>query len=82
MAGPEEEDEEAKDKTEALREKQLGSDAYKKRDFENAEKHFATAWDKWPKDITFLTNLAGECFRLCRTRSLLSQALLVHSGTL
>ena len=60
MAEPEE-DEDAKDKAEALKEKQLGNDAYKKRNFDEAEKHFAAAWDKWPKDITFLTNLAGEC---------------------
>ncbi|KAF8319256.1 uncharacterized protein EI90DRAFT_2683837 [Cantharellus anzutake] len=62
MSGAGEDDEEAKDKAEALKEKQLGNSAYKRRDFENAEKHFLAAWDKWPKDITFLTNLAAAHF--------------------
>jgi hypothetical protein len=60
MAEPEdEEDEEAKAKKEAEREKQLGSEAYKKRDFETAARSFQRAWEIWPKDITFLTNLSG-----------------------
>ena len=59
MAEPEEEDEEQKAKAQALKEKQLGSEAYKTRNFAAAEAHFSKAWDTWPKDITFLTNLAG-----------------------
>lgn len=55
-----EEDEDAIVKKEAEAEKKLGADAYKKRDFATAITHFTKAWDTWPKDIAFLTNLAGE----------------------
>lgn len=55
-----EEDEDAAVKKEAETEKKLGADAYKKRDFTTAIAHFTKAWDTWPKDVTFLTNLAGE----------------------
>jgi len=54
-----EEDVEVKAKKEAEAEKKLGSEAYKKRDFEAATTHFSKAWDVWPKDLTFLTNLGG-----------------------
>lgn len=53
-------DEDAKAKKEAEAEKKLGSDAYKVRDFGKAATHFEKAWELWPKDITFLTNLGGE----------------------
>ena len=52
-------DEEVKAKKEAEAEKKLGTEAYKKRDFDVAATHFSKAWDVWPKDITFLTNLGG-----------------------
>lgn len=55
-----EEGEDAAVKKEAEAEKKLGADAYKKRDFATAITHFTKAWDTWPKDIAFLTNLAGE----------------------
>ncbi len=55
-----EEDEDAALKKEAEVEKKLGADAYKKRDFVAASTHFNKAWETWPKDVTFLTNLAGE----------------------
>ena len=55
-----EEGEDAAIKKEAEAEKKLGADAYKKRDFATAVTHFTKAWDTWPKDIAFLTNLAGE----------------------
>jgi len=55
-----EEDEDAAVKKEAEVEKKLGADAYKKRDFVAASTHFNKAWETWPKDVTFLTNLAGE----------------------
>ena len=61
-AEPEEEeelDEEAQAKAAALKEKDLGNAAYKKQEFTDAEAHFNKAWDLWPKDLTFLTNLAG-----------------------
>lgn len=63
MADPEEADvgdEEAKAKKGAEAEKQRGSEAYKRRDFEAAAASFQRAWEMWPKDITFLTNLSGE----------------------
>lgn len=59
---PEEDDEEAKAKKEAEVEKQKGSEAYKKRDFDTAVKAFERAWEVWPKDITFLTNLSGQYY--------------------
>ncbi|KAG8889803.1 Hsp90 cochaperone, partial [Tulasnella sp. 403] len=51
-------DEEAKAKKEALALKAKGGEAYKKRDFAVAKESYEKAWDTWPKDITFLTNLA------------------------
>lgn len=53
-------DEDAAIKTAAEAEKKLGADAYKKRDFATAITHFSKAWETWPKDIAFLTNLAGR----------------------
>lgn len=53
-------DEEATAKREAEASKKAGSEAYKKRDFVEAAKRFQHAWDTWPKDITYLTNLGGE----------------------
>ena len=54
------EQEDAKAKSEAEAEKKLGAAAYKARDFDKAATHFQKAWDTWPKDITFLSNLGGE----------------------
>lgn len=54
-------DDEAKAKKEAEALKKAGGDAYKKREFEEAAKKYQQAWDTWPKDITFLTNLGGKC---------------------
>lgn len=54
-------DDERKAKTEAEKAKKLGSEAYKKREFAEAATHFQKAWDLWPKDITYLTNLGGLC---------------------
>ncbi|KAL7282027.1 hypothetical protein ACG7TL_003494 [Trametes sanguinea] len=59
MAEP---DEDAEAKKEAEEEKKKGADAYKSRDFDNAIVHFQKAWDIYPKDITFLTNLAAAYF--------------------
>ena len=56
----EEEDEEKKAKEQALQQKQIGNDAYKKRDFDAAAAAFEKAWDLWPKDVSFLTNLSGK----------------------
>ncbi|KAJ6567294.1 activator of Hsp70 and Hsp90 chaperone [Mycena vulgaris] len=59
---PEADDEEAVAKKEAEAAKKAGSEAYKKREFEEAAKQFSKAWDLWPKDITFLTNLGAVYF--------------------
>ncbi|KAI1793009.1 chaperone [Ganoderma leucocontextum] len=55
-------EEEAAAKKQAEEEKKLGAEAYKARDLENAIAHFQKAWDTYPKDITFLTNLAAAYF--------------------
>lgn len=54
-----EDDDEVKQRKDAEAEKKAGAEAYKKRDFDEAIKRFQSAWDIWPKDITFLTNLGG-----------------------
>ncbi|CAD0110531.1 unnamed protein product [Aureobasidium uvarum] len=62
---PEPEDEEAaaqkKAKEEADKEKALGTENYKKRQFDAAIEHYAKAWDLY-KDITYLTNLGAAKF--------------------
>lgn len=55
----EEDAEEAKAKADALAEKAKGSEHYKQRRFDEAASAFSKAWDLWPKDITFLTNLSA-----------------------
>lgn len=57
-----EDDEEAAAKKEALELKKVGGEAYKKKDFDEAAKNFEKAWDVWPGDITFLTNLGAVYF--------------------
>lgn len=46
----------------ALQEKDQGNDCYKKKDFENALKHYQKAIDHDPTDITFYTNMAAVYF--------------------
>lgn len=62
---PEPEDEEAvankKAKEEAESEKKLGTENYKKRQFEAAIEHYSKAWGLH-KDITYLTNLSAAQF--------------------
>lgn len=62
---PEPEDEEAiaakKAKDEAEAEKKLGTENYKKRQFDAAIEHYSKAWDLH-KDITYLTNLSAARF--------------------
>lgn len=62
---PEPEDEETirlrKAKEEAEAEKKLGTDFYKKRQFDQAIEHYAKAWELH-KDITFLTNMSAAKF--------------------
>ncbi|GHJ89129.1 hypothetical protein NliqN6_5531 [Naganishia liquefaciens] len=52
----------AEEKQKAVAAKARGAEAYKQRDFENAVKAFEEAWETWPKDVTFLTNLAAVYF--------------------
>ena len=54
--------EEAKAKADALAAKEKGSEYYKQRRFDEAASEFSKAWDLWPKDITFLTNLSAVYF--------------------
>ena len=62
---PEPEDEETKAKKEAKakadKEKQLGTENYKKRQFDDAIEHYEKAWDLY-KDITYLNNLGAAKF--------------------
>ena len=62
---PEPEDEETiqlrKAKEDADAEKKLGSDFYKKRQFDQAIEHYAKAWELH-KDITYLTNMSAAKF--------------------
>jgi len=59
------EDEEAvaakKAKEEADQEKKIGTDLYKKRDFDAAIEHYTKAWELH-KDITYLTNVSAAKF--------------------
>ncbi|KAF4592405.1 heat shock protein [Ophiocordyceps camponoti-floridani] len=62
---PEELDEEAvekkKKKAEADKEKALGTEKYKKREFDESIVHYSRAWDIFP-DITYLNNLGAAYF--------------------
>ena len=62
---PEPEDEEAAEKVKAKaaaeEEKKLGTENYKKRNFEEAISHYRKAWELH-KDITYLNNLGAACF--------------------
>ena len=62
---PEPEDEEAaglrKAKEAAEAEKKLGTENYKKRQFDAAIEHYGKAWDLH-KDITYLTNMSAAKF--------------------
>jgi hypothetical protein len=47
-------------KQQALKEKELGNQAYKQRQFEEALTHYDKAWELDNTNITFLTNKAGK----------------------
>ncbi|KAF8665789.1 hypothetical protein AX16_000235 [Volvariella volvacea WC 439] len=55
-------EDEAKAKREAEAAKKLGGEAYKQRNFAEAITQFEKAWQQWPKDVTFLTNLGAAHF--------------------
>ncbi|KAJ2950290.1 hypothetical protein O0L34_g11655 [Tuta absoluta] len=46
----------------ALKEKELGNECYKKKDFDNAVKHYQKAIEHDSSDITFYTNMAAVYF--------------------
>ncbi|KAH9482903.1 Heat shock protein sti1-like protein [Psilocybe cubensis] len=58
----EEDDDEARAKKESEAAKAAGNAAYKQRQFDEAIKNFQLAWDTWPKDLTYLTNLGAAYF--------------------
>lgn len=50
------------EKREAIKEKTLGNEAYKKKDFETALKHYFKAIELDPTEITYYNNVAGNIF--------------------
>ncbi|KAG2302703.1 hypothetical protein Bca52824_031354 [Brassica carinata] len=69
-----EEKEKKERKEKALKEKEMGNAAYKKKDFETAIKHYSTAMEIDDEDISFITNRAAvhlemgkydECIKDC-----------------
>lgn len=61
-AVPMEVDEDAGKKAESEAEKKKGNEAYKARKFEEAIAFYENAWTLYPKDISYLTNLAAVFF--------------------
>ncbi|KAF7354926.1 Heat shock protein sti1 like protein [Mycena sanguinolenta] len=59
---PEADDDETRVKKEAEAAKKAGREAYEKHEFEEAATQLSKAWDLWPQDITFLTNLGAVYF--------------------
>lgn len=59
-----EEREAAAKKAEALKEKEAGNEAYKKRQFEEAIQHYNKALELYDGDISFLTNRAAVYFEM------------------
>lgn len=57
---PEPKDDRTSEQREAAKEKDLGNDAYKKKDFETALKHYDRASELEPTNITYMTNKAGK----------------------
>jgi stress-induced-phosphoprotein 1 len=53
-------DSDAAAKNEADELKAKGTTAYKARKFDEAAELYQKAWDTYPRDVTYLTNLSGE----------------------
>lgn len=63
-------------KQQAISEKELGNQAYKKRQFEQALEHYQKAWSLDNTNISILTNKAGKYDQAhCYAISLLTAAL-------
>jgi len=58
----EDDDEEARAKKAAEAAKEAGGAAYKNRDFDEAIRQYDLAWNAWPKNLVYLTNLGGMGF--------------------
>lgn len=61
---PDETQEQRKAKAAAIKEKEAGNEAYKKKDFEAAIKHYNRAMELDDTDISFLTNRAAVYFEM------------------
>ena len=61
---PENKPELTEEQVAALKEKELGNAAYKKKDFSTALKHYEEAIKLNPKDVTFLTNKSAVYFEM------------------
>jgi tetratricopeptide (TPR) repeat protein len=57
------------EKKQALEEKELGNQAYKKKDFDTAIVHYKKAFELDPDNMTYLTNLAGTSYRSPHTHT-------------
>lgn len=55
---------EAQKKKQALQEKELGNECYKKKDFANAIEHYNKALELYDQDVSFLTNRAAVYFEM------------------
>lgn len=60
----EEEEEDAQKKKEAYREKELGNEHYKKKEFATAIEHYNKALELYDQDVSFLTNRAAVYFEM------------------
>jgi stress-induced-phosphoprotein 1 len=69
-------DPDAQAKKEADTIKAQGTVAYKARKFDEAIEHYSKAWELYPKDVTFLTNLSGKLSTL-----LLAQTVIADTSS-